>query len=57
MLWNEKKIATQDEYFENQSVRHLKIRNETYLSARPDNFQLFTPLDLLDRAIKNQPDS
>ena len=33
------------------------MRNETYLSASPDNFQPLTPLDFLDRVLMDQPDS
>jgi fatty-acyl-CoA synthase len=33
------------------------MRNDPHLSARPKKFKPLTPLDFLDRALRNQPDS
>ena len=33
------------------------MRNDPHLSARPENFQPLTPLDFLDRVLRDQPDS
>ena len=33
------------------------MRNDPYLSARQENFRPLTPLDFLDRALRDQPES
>ena len=47
----------QAEILEKQSFRDLKMRNETHLLSRSENFRPLTTMDYIDRALRVHPDS